>query len=102
MNFDDFDDDLLKTVFKSKLFCYFFHSVDTPLIALQTADYYQRMAQKPLIVADTDSDTRERPMPVEINQALPDYEVYEIYRFLICRESGGDNYDVYLINNCQI
>ena len=69
----------------------YFHPVDAPLIALQTSDYYQRMAQKPLIVTDTDSDTRERPMSVEINRDLPDYELCDIFRFLICREFGGND-----------
>ena len=80
----------------------YFHPVDAPLIALQTSDYYQRMAQKPLIVTDTDSDTRERPTPVEINRDQPDCELCDIYRFLICRESESSDYDVYTIKKCEI
>ena len=38
----------------------YFHSVDAPLIALQTSDYHRRKAQKPPSDVETDSDTIER------------------------------------------
>lgn len=47
-------------MYKSKQFLLYFHSVDAPLIALQTSDLQKRKAQESPADADTDSDTRER------------------------------------------
>ena len=60
------------------------------------------MAQKPLIVTDSDSDTRERPTPVEINRDQPDCELCDIYRFLICREFGDNDDSVQTNKKYQV